>query len=216
VRLLVHSSTCIGFEGLRAAMQPAHQLERVDALEGIAAAAARFAPHVILVDVDGSGPGMVDRQTLRHEKVVLWCRRLQMERDLEAMEWGARAVMVKTLPLALQMECLERVHLGELWFDPDFAKQAFHQKRIALTPRERDLLGLLVQGMKNKEIAFALITAKGTPLAEGTVKVLFSRLARKIGVKDRFDLALWALKERIGPPQVAQMPAEFLEPRLRA
>jgi hypothetical protein len=47
---------------------------------------------------------------------------------------------------------------------------------------------LLSQGMKNKEIATAL------NISEGTVKVYLSRLFQKLGVKDRFELALYGLK----------------------
>jgi hypothetical protein len=49
-------------------------------------------------------------------------------------------------------------------------------------------VSLLSQGLKNKEIAATL------GISEGTVKVYFSRLFQKVGVKDRFELALYGLK----------------------
>ena len=61
-------------------------------------------------------------------------------------------------------------------------------KRIALTKREGQLVSLLSQGLKNKEIASMLL------ISEGTVKVYLSRLFQKVGVKDRFELALYGLK----------------------
>jgi DNA-binding CsgD family transcriptional regulator len=61
-------------------------------------------------------------------------------------------------------------------------------RRVALSPRERQLLGLLPQGLKNKEIAYKL------GIAEGAVKVYLTRLFRKVGVNDRFELALFTLK----------------------
>ena len=54
----------------------------------------------------------------------------------------------------------------------------------------------LAQGLKNKEIAYRL------GITEGTVKVYLSRLYGKLGVNDRFDLALFALKN-LGPSQPA-------------
>src|ERR1035438_8549547 len=61
-------------------------------------------------------------------------------------------------------------------------------KRVVLTTRERQLVGLLVQGMKNKEIGYSL------GITEGTVKVYLSRLYQKVNVKDRFELALFAMQ----------------------
>jgi DNA-binding CsgD family transcriptional regulator len=59
---------------------------------------------------------------------------------------------------------------------------------VALTQREGQLVSLLSQGLKNKEIATTLM------ISEGTVKVYLSRLFQKVGVKDRFELALFGLK----------------------
>jgi DNA-binding CsgD family transcriptional regulator len=59
---------------------------------------------------------------------------------------------------------------------------------VALTKRESQLVALLSQGLKNKEIASTL------QISEGTVKVYLSRLFQKVGVKDRFELALYGLK----------------------
>src|SRR5450759_2395324 len=61
-------------------------------------------------------------------------------------------------------------------------------RRVALTQREGQLVSLLSQGLKNKEIATTLM------ISEGTVKVYLSRLFQKVGVKDRFELALFGLK----------------------
>src|SRR5450432_2214071 len=60
--------------------------------------------------------------------------------------------------------------------------------RYSQTRSEGQLVTLLAQGLKNKEIATAL------NISEGTVKVYLSRLFQKLGVKDRFELALYGLK----------------------
>jgi DNA-binding CsgD family transcriptional regulator len=59
---------------------------------------------------------------------------------------------------------------------------------IPLTRREGQLVMLLSQGLKNKEISAAL------SISEGTVKVYLSRLFQKVGAKDRFELALYGLR----------------------
>src|SRR6185503_15843601 len=78
--------------------------------------------------------------------------------------------------------------------------------RVALTQREGQLVSLLSQGLKNKEIAVTLM------IGEGTVKVYLSRLFRKVGVKDRFELALFGLKNLT----TGQLPVDKNEERAPA
>jgi len=59
---------------------------------------------------------------------------------------------------------------------------------VHLSRRQSQLVGLLVQGLKNKEIATSL------GISEGTVKAYLTTLFEKVGAKDRFELALYGLK----------------------
>ena len=60
-----------------------------------------------------------------------------------------------------------------------------------LTPRERDIMRLVAQGMDNREIAAELF------LAEGTVRNNISRLLEKLKLKDRTQLAVFAVKNNL-------------------
>ena len=62
---------------------------------------------------------------------------------------------------------------------------------LDLTPRERDILRLVAQGMDNREIAAGLF------LAEGTVRNNISRLLEKLKLKDRTQLAVFAVKNNL-------------------
>jgi DNA-binding CsgD family transcriptional regulator len=104
------------------------------------------------------------------------------------MELGVRGVLRKTLGPELLIKCLGKVCEGELWFDKSLTASFLSAKMVALTKRESQLVALLSQGLKNKEIASTL------QISEGTVKVYLSRLFQKVGVKDRFELALYGLK----------------------
>src|SRR6476660_8646005 len=104
------------------------------------------------------------------------------------MALGVRGILRKTLPSDLLIKCLQRVNEGEFWFEKALTDSFLSAKRIALTKREGQLVSLLSQGLKNKEIASMLL------ISEGTVKVYLSRLFQKVGVKDRFELALFGLK----------------------
>jgi DNA-binding NarL/FixJ family response regulator len=120
--------------------------------------------------------------------VVLWVDVVAMEFVSQALALGVRGILRKSLPIELQVKCLRSVVAGNLWVEQGLCDRLLTSKRITLTRRERQLVGLLAQGLKNKEIAYAMT------LSEGTVKVYLSRLFQKVGANDRFDLALYALK----------------------
>ena len=121
-------------------------------------------------------------------KIVLWVNTISTELAFQAMGLGIRGILRKTLPTELQIKCLLKVHAGEMSFEKALTDSFLSARRIALTQREGQLVSLLSQGLKNKEIATALM------ISEGTVKVYLSRLFQKVGVKDRFELALFGLK----------------------
>jgi DNA-binding NarL/FixJ family response regulator len=105
----------------------------------------------------------------------------------QAREAGAAgAVSVQVTPAEL-IEAVQRVRAGEFVFDHGI-EWPRGTRRVRLTKRESDLVCLLVQGLKNKEIAATL------GLTEGTVKVYLCKLFQKVGAKDRFELALFGLR----------------------
>jgi two-component system, NarL family, nitrate/nitrite response regulator NarL len=121
-------------------------------------------------------------------KIILWANAISSELAFQALGLGIRGVMRKTLPPEMLLKCIRKVHEGELWFEKALTDSFLSANRIALTRREGQLVTLLSQGKKNKEIAGLLM------ITEGTVKVYLSKLYDKLGVKDRFELALYGLK----------------------
>ena len=128
------------------------------------------------------------KHTMMNSKIVLWVNSISTELAFQAMGLGVRGILRKTLPTDLQVKCLQKVQAGELWFEKALTDSFLCARRVALTQREGQLVSLLSQGLKNKEIATTLM------ISEGTVKVYLSRLFQKVGVKDRFELALFGLK----------------------
>jgi two-component system, NarL family, nitrate/nitrite response regulator NarL len=148
-------------------------------------------PDVLLIDLISDVTFGVLTQLRRDApgcRIVLWVRTISTELAYQAMELGVRGVLRKTLPPELLVKCLGKVSEGELWFDKTLTANFLSAKMIALTKREGQLISLLSQGLKNKEIATTL------SISEGTVKVYLSRLFQKVGVKDRFELALYGLR----------------------
>jgi DNA-binding NarL/FixJ family response regulator len=148
-------------------------------------------PDLLLVDLTASITfGVLSglHEAVSHTKIVLWVHAISTELALQAMSLGVRGILRKTLPVETLLRCLSRVHEGELWFEKSLTDSIMSARRYTLTRREGQLVSLLSNGLKNKEIATAL------NISEGTVKVYLSRLFQKLGVKDRFELALYGLK----------------------
>ena len=151
--------------------------------------------------------------------VVLWVDAVSTGFASQALTLGVRGILRKSLPIELQIKCLRIVAAGDLWVEQTLREELLTARRVLLTRRERQLVGLLVQGLKNKEIAHAMT------LSEGTVKVYLTRLFQRLGVNDRFELALLALKNSLldaarephpevpageSRPEARPLPASFL------
>jgi DNA-binding NarL/FixJ family response regulator len=148
-------------------------------------------PDILLVDLNTEFPLalLTDRLNLPAQtKIILWTNSISTELALQAMSLGVRGILRKTVPVETHLRCLLCVSRGELWFEKALTDSILAAKRYSLTRREGQLVLLLTQGLKNKEIAAAL------RIAEGTVKVYLSHLFKKLDVKDRFELALYGLK----------------------
>ncbi len=121
-------------------------------------------------------------------KIVLWVHFISTEMALQAMGLGVRGILSKTLPPEVLATGLRKIHGGELWFEKALTDSILTARRYTLTRREGQIVSLVAQGLKNKELGVAL------NISEGTVKVYLSRLFKKLGLKDRFELALFGLK----------------------
>ena len=181
-------------EGLTRVLAPIDGLELVSWCRGLEELRAQMEVHqpdVLLVDMTSEVTFTVLsglHEAGRNTKIVLWVHGISTELALQAMSLGVRGILRRTLPTETLIRCVTRVNEGELWFDKALTDSIMGARRYSLTRREGQLVALLSQGLKNKEIATALT------ISEGTVKVYLSKLFQKLGVKDRFELALYGLK----------------------
>ena len=128
------------------------------------------------------------RATAPSVAVILWADTFCSEFISQAIVAGVSGVLRKSTPIESFWHCLHQVAAGELWVDNELSNKLLRVRRVQLTPRERQVMGMLAQGLTNKELAYRL------GLTPGTVKVYLSRLYKKVGANDRFELALAALK----------------------
>jgi DNA-binding NarL/FixJ family response regulator len=133
--------------------------------------------------------------------IVLWVDAISTEFASQAIGLGVRGILRRNLPTNLQLQCFRDVARGEMWVEKPLSDGILCSVGVRLARRESQLIGLLVQGLKNKEIAWRM------GLTEATVKVYLSHVFKKVGVSDRFELALFALKNiygiKVGDPSAA-------------
>jgi two-component system nitrate/nitrite response regulator NarL len=132
-------------------------------------------------------------------KIVLWVDSVSVGVAYQALENGVRGILRKTLPPETILKCLRMVSQGGLWFEQSFQAGPLAARTVSLTRRESQLVSLLAKGLRNKEIA-ALLS-----ISEGTVKVYLSALFRKLGAKDRFEVALFGLRNKFDGEPVLEM-----------
>jgi len=125
---------------------------------------------------------------------ILWAAEISEVESFRALQVGARGILKKTLPVQVIQDCLRTVAKGNIWIESSISNQfvGFINRRSTprLTPREEEILTLVMRGMKNKQIADALT------ITTGTVKVHLMHIFEKTGVKDRFELAMYGRKIR--------------------
>jgi two-component system nitrate/nitrite response regulator NarP len=156
----------------------------------------RLKPDVLLLDVnmpDGSGIDVLRqlRSMRRAPAVVLLTAGMDDSQLLMADGLEPDGIVLKTSDPALLLDCMEQVRRNVRWVDPEIADRTRQAKDRALsapslTPRERELIELVRQGLRNRDIAAQL------GVTEGTVKVYLHAIFDKLGVDNRTELAMRA------------------------
>lgn len=151
-------------------------------------------PSVTIMDLQLPGQTGVEAiQAIRREDPearILVLTTFDGDADIQrALEAGARGYLLKNVRRAILIEAVREVAAGRRYLPPTTAArlvEAMESER--LTAREFDVLRLLAQGERNREIADTL------GLAEPTVKIHVNNLLRKLQAKDRTEAAMIALK----------------------
>jgi two-component system, NarL family, nitrate/nitrite response regulator NarL len=189
-------------EGLRSLLASAGDLEFLASLNSLEAATqlvAMRAPDVVIVD---KGFGMRAVLDWIHDfkltdattpGVTVWGVSMTEAEALRLLQAGARGIVRKTANLENILSCLRTVASGRSWMEDCVFRDSVGQERYPrseLTPRERQVLEMVEQGFKNKEIGLEL------GIRPGTVKIHLKHIFEKTGVRGRYGLAISGLKER--------------------
>ena len=152
-------------------------------------------PEIVVLDIQmPEGRGLDVLRKLRssgdERPVVLRTASIDDAGFAEALSLKVDGVLLKTSDPALLIDCLDSVRSGEEWIDRNLTSEtpppAAVRGRSLLSPREIDLVKLVRQGMRNRDIAEKL------GITEGTVKVYLHSVFEKTGVANRTELAIRA------------------------
>ena len=157
-------------------------------------------PDIILMDIHMPGTnGILATEVIKREVPETKIIALTIYEDDEVVDMikaGASAYVLKDVAGKELIDIIKRVYAGEIVIDPQIANRLAqelthngeNENEAKLTKREKDVLLLLVKGYSNKDMAQAMY------ISEKTVKNHLTNIFRKLGVKDRTQAAIFALK----------------------
>ncbi len=210
IRVLIVDDHEIVREGLRAVLEEEADLELAGEAgsgdEAVARAQA-LAPDVVLMDL--VMPGLPALEAIRRirgaspaTQVLVLTTFVEDRQVREAVEAGAIGYLLKDVLKIDLARAIRAAHAGRPWLHPE-AQRHLMQRVVArpapapheaLTARERAVLDEIGRGRSNKQIAAAL------HLSEGTVKGYVSIILDKLGVEDRTQAALYAVRHGLVEP----------------
>ena len=123
-------------------------------------------------------------------RIVLLTAAISDEDLAEAVQLGAQGLVLKESEPDTLLDCVRRVHLGERLIDgattPRAEKRPARNSGRVLTPRETEIVQMVAQGLRNRNIGERL------SISEGTVKIHLHNIYEKVKVNGRLELVLWA------------------------
>jgi DNA-binding NarL/FixJ family response regulator len=175
----------------------------------------QFEPDILLLDLKMPGlDGLATLQRLQAVKnktrVIVLTASDDKNEFVQAMKLGTSGIVLKQTATELLIKSIRKVHAGEIWLDshttaavirqfvaaddtPQLAPHAVprDRERSPLSQREREIVALVAQGFKNKEMAEKMF------ISEQTVKNHLHNIFDKLGVSDRLELALYAIHNNL-------------------
>jgi two-component system, NarL family, response regulator LiaR len=166
--------------------------------------AAELRPDIVLLDLVMPDLGGIEaagriREESPETKVIVLTSYAEDENVVPAIKAGVAGFLLKDVEPQELAEGVRRVHRGEAVLHPAIAARVLREvvepqaDRDVLTARELDVLRLLGRGLANKRIAQEL------GIAERTVKAHVSSILAKLGLTDRTQAALYAVREQLVP-----------------
>ena len=180
---------------------------------------AQYEPDILLLDLKMPGlDGLATLQRLQSARnktrVIVLTASDDKNEFVQAMKLGTSGIVLKQTATELLIKSIRKVHAGEIWLDshttaavirqfvaadeappmppsPQVPAAPRERERSPLSQREREIVALVAQGFKNKEMAEKMF------ISEQTVKNHLHNIFDKLGVSDRLELALYAIHNNL-------------------
>jgi DNA-binding NarL/FixJ family response regulator len=207
IRILIVDDHAVFRYGLRALLETEPRFTVVgEAADGseVSKLASKLKPTVLMLDI--AMPRLTGIEVLRElasaqveVRTIILTAAIEKNQIMEALNLGARGILLKNAAIHLVAECIERVVAGDFWVGHEAVTSLVDclrrlQKdtrgtvqKPEFTPRESEIISAIVNGCANKEIAAKL------SLREDTVKHHLSSIFDKAGVSNRLELAIWSM-----------------------
>jgi DNA-binding NarL/FixJ family response regulator len=165
-------------------------------------------PDVVILDLrmphmDGLSALQALQQLEKKTRIIVLTASEDKNEFVQAMKLGCSGIVLKQTAPELIVKSIRKVYAGEIWLDSHTTAAVMRQfagpaemiggtgakgrERSPLSAREREIVGLVAQGYKNREMAEKMF------ISEQTVKNHLHNIFDKLGVSDRLELALYAI-----------------------
>ena len=215
IRIVIADDHPVVLIGVRNMLQGDHALEVVgDCGDGDEAITQtlELLPDILLLDLYMPRlPGLEAMRAIMNGspsvKIILLCATITTQQIIEALQIGARGIVLKDALAGDLNTAIRAVVGGDYWIGGrrvvnlvgalhELMQQAAvpDRKTFGLTPREMEVVGCIVEGCSNRDIA------KQFSLSEETVKRHLSNIFDKTGVSTRLELAMFAIAHHLVTP----------------
>jgi NarL family two-component system response regulator LiaR len=173
--------------------------------------AVKLEPDVILMDlvmpvIDGIAAIAQIRAMSLNSRVIALTSFDDNDKVFSAIQAGASSYLLKDVSTEALVEAIRATHIGEARLHPKVMRKLMDQvskqprnrmasDRPQLTEREIEVIKLVTKGKSNREIAQALV------ISEKTAKAHVSNILGKLGVQDRTQMAVYAIKNNLVDPE---------------
>ncbi len=216
IRIVIADDHPIFRDGLRRLLSLESDFEVVaEAADGkeVLDVVEKHDPDILLLDLKMPElDGLTTLQKLqlgkRKTKVIVLTASEDKNEFVQAMKFGTSGIVLKQTATDLLIKSIRKVYAGEIWLDSNTTAAVMRQfaspsdmisplggsrdrDRSPLSQREREIVALVAQGYKNKEMAEKMF------ISEQTVKNHLHNIFDKLGVSDRLELALYAIHKNL-------------------
>ncbi len=199
IRLIIADDHALFRDGLKSLLGRQRDMKvvgEVDSADRVSEVLDGTACDVLLLDLQMERWALDDvGQLATRTKVIVLTASESVENAITAMQLGARAVVQKRFAVETLIEAIHAVAAGSVWMPPTLQAEVAARWAVSdpkrLTSREAEIVRLVATGLRNAEIA------KRLSITEATVKTHLNNVFEKLEVRDRTELAVYALRHRL-------------------